>query len=132
MPESQRKLLTELSVAFMKFLYVWYGPRISSAGLVQVAGGDGQVCGTCSQGAEQVAGADVLVMLLPRAPRSAGTPKCPSAPVRPWIGPSVFRDVDRRAQPAVRQWLVVESWNDVHMGMQDTALVPAQQIAVWG
>jgi hypothetical protein len=43
-----------------------------------------------------------------------------------------FRDVDRRAQPAVRQRLVVESRNDMHMGMQDTALVPAQQIAVWG
>src|SRR5580692_3707050 len=65
-------------------------------------------------------------------PRSPGRPKCPSAPGRPWIGPSVFRDVDRRAQPAVRQRLVVESWNDVHMGMQASALVPAQQVAVWG
>jgi hypothetical protein len=45
---------------------------------------------------------------------------------------SVFRDVDRRAQPAVRQRLVVESRNDMHMGMQDTALVPAKQIAVRG
>ena len=68
----------------------------------------------------------------PRAPRSPSTQKCPSAPGRPWIGPSVLRDVDRRAQPAVRQWLVVESRNDMHMGMQGTALVPAKQIAVWG
>ena len=33
----------------------------------------------------------------------SGAPECPSAPGRPWVGPSVFRDVDRRAQPAVRQ-----------------------------
>jgi hypothetical protein len=31
-----------------------------------------------------------------------------SAAGRPWIGPSVLRNVDRRAQPAVRQRLVVE------------------------
>jgi hypothetical protein len=37
----------------------------------------------------------------------------------------------RRAQPPVRQRLV-ESRNDMRMGMQGTALVPAQQIAVWG
>ena len=66
------------------------------------------------------------------APRLSGPPKCPSASGRPWIGPSVFRAVDRRAQPAVSQRLVVESWDDVHVGMQVTALVPAQQVAVWG
>jgi len=30
---------------------------------------------------------------------SSGTSKCPSVPGCPWIGPSVFRGVDRRAQP---------------------------------
>src|SRR5690349_20404587 len=66
------------------------------------------------------------------ASRSRGTSKGSSAAGRPWIGASVFRGVDRGAQPAVGQRLVVESWDDMHVGMQDTALVPAQQIAVWG
>jgi hypothetical protein len=65
------------------------------------------------------------------APRLPGPPKCPSVSGRPRVGPSVFREVDRRAQPAVSQWLIVESRDDVHMGMQVTALVPAQQVAVW-
>src|SRR5579859_8023775 len=65
-------------------------------------------------------------------PRLSGPPKCPSASGCPWVGPPVFRAVDRRAQPAVSQWLVVESRDDVHMGMQVTALVPAQQVAVRG
>jgi hypothetical protein len=43
-----------------------------------------------------------------------------------------FRDIDRRAQPPVRQRLVVESRNNMHMGMQGIALVPTKQITVWG
>jgi hypothetical protein len=28
--------------------------------------------------------------------------------------------------------LVVESWNDTHMGMQGTAPIPAKHLAIWG
>ncbi len=60
---------------------------------------------------------------LPGRLASPGIPKCPSAPGRPWIRSSVFRDIDRRAQPAVRQRLVVESGRrvDVRQAVSDVA-----------